>query len=59
MRAFEIFINDGTPETQREGVPIRETVVLVNQNEDPVVDVRIPPQYVAVRAAQVADGDGL
>ena len=46
MRAFEIFINDGTPETQREGVPIRETVVLVNQNEDPVVDVRIPPQYV-------------
>ena len=46
MRAFEIFINDGTPETQREGVPIRETVVLVNQNEDPVVDVHIPPQYV-------------
>ena len=46
MRAFEIFINDGTPETQREGVPIRETVVLANQNEDPVVDVHIPPQYV-------------
>ena len=46
MRGFEIFINDGTPETQREGVPIRETVVLDNQNEDPVVDVHIPPQYV-------------
>ena len=46
MRRFEIFINDGTLETQREGVPIRETVVLVNQNEDPVVDVSIPPQYV-------------
>lgn len=46
MRAFEIFINDGTRETQREGVPIRETVVLENQNEEPVVDVRIPPQYV-------------
>ena len=46
MRAFEIFINDGTPETQREGVPIRETVVLQNQNEDSVVDIKIPPQYV-------------
>ncbi len=46
MRSFEIFINDGTRDTQREGVPIRETVVLANQNEEAVVDVRIPPQYV-------------
>ena len=46
MRGFEIFINDGTPETQREGVPIRETVVLQNQNESSVVDIKIPPQYV-------------
>ena len=46
MRAYEIFINDGTRETQREGVPIRETVVLASQNDEPVVDVRIPPQYV-------------
>lgn len=46
MRSFEIFINDGTPETKLEGVPIRESVALVGQNEDQVVDIRIPPQYV-------------
>ena len=46
MRSFEIFINDGTPETKLEGVPIRQSVALVGQNEDQVVDIRIPPQYV-------------
>ncbi len=46
IRSFEIFINDGTPETKLEGVPIRESVALVGQNEDQVVDIRIPPQYV-------------
>jgi len=46
MRSFEIFINDGTPETKLEGVPIRESVALVGQNEDQVVDIHIPPQYV-------------
>ena len=46
MRSFEIFINDGTPDTQREGVPIRQSVALEGQNVEPVVDIRIPPQYV-------------
>jgi len=46
MRSFEIFINDGTPDTQREGVPIRTSVALEGQNEAAVVDIRIPPQYV-------------
>ncbi|MDE2814579.1 MAG: hypothetical protein OXM01_16245, partial [Gemmatimonadota bacterium] len=46
MRSFEIFINDGTPDTQREGVPIRTSVALEGQNEEAVVDIRIPPQYV-------------
>ena len=46
MRSFEIFINDGTSDTQREGVPIRTSVALEGQNEEAVVDIRIPPQYV-------------
>ena len=46
LRGFEIFVNDGTPENQSQGVPIWHTVVLENKNEEAVVDVRIPPQYV-------------
>ena len=46
MRSFEIFINDGTPDTQREGVPIRQSVALEGQNVEQVVDILIPPQYV-------------
>ena len=46
LRAYEIFINDGTRETQVEGVRILSTAVVENQNEDAVVDLRIPPQYV-------------
>jgi len=46
LRGFEIFINDGTAESQFEGVPILQTVVVETQNDQPVVDLRIPPQYV-------------
>ena len=46
MRGFEIFVNDGSPETQRDGVPNRETVVIESQNDEAVVDERIQPQYV-------------
>ena len=46
MRAFEIFVNDGSAQNQREGMPILETSVLVGQNEEAVVDIRIPPQYI-------------
>jgi hypothetical protein len=46
MRGFEIFVNDGTEETQREGVPILQTVALQTQNTESVVDVLVPPQYV-------------
>ena len=46
MRGFEIFINDGSPETQIDGVPDRETVVIETQNDQAVVDERIQPQYV-------------
>ena len=46
IRGFEIFVNDGTPENQLEGVPILQTVAVDGQNEDAVVDLRIPPQYV-------------
>ena len=46
IRGFELFVNDGTPQTQLEGVPIFETVVLETQNDNAVVDISIEPQYV-------------
>ena len=46
LRGFEIFINDGTDETQFEGMPILQTVAIETQNEQSVVDLRITPQYV-------------
>ena len=46
LRGYEIFINDGTPENSFEGVPILQTVAVETQNDQPVVDVRIDPQYV-------------
>jgi len=46
-RVGEVFpFNDGTKESQIEGVKILGTVVVQSQNEEAVVDVRIPPQYV-------------
>lgn len=46
MRGFELFLNDGTDQTQLEGRPIYETIFLESLNENSVVDLRIEPQYV-------------
>jgi hypothetical protein len=46
LRGFEIFINDGTSESQFQGIPILTTVAIEPQNDESVVDLRIPPQYV-------------
>jgi len=55
IRGYEVFINDGTPEAQIEGVPILTTVAVDGQNEDAVVDITIPPQYVRfVRLKSIA-----
>ncbi len=55
IRGYEVFINDGTPDTQIEGVPILTTVAVDGQNEDSVVDVTIVPQYVRfVRLKSIA-----
>jgi hypothetical protein len=55
IRGYEVFINDGTPENQIEGVPILTTVAVEGQNEEPVVDIKIPPQYVRfVRLKSIA-----
>ena len=55
MRGYEIFINDGTEATQVEGVPIPSTVAVNGQNEEAVVDLSIPPQYVRfVRLKSIA-----
>ena len=46
IRGYEIFINDGTQATRVEGVKILSTVVVESQNDESVIDIRIPPQYV-------------
>lgn len=46
LKAYEIFVNDGRRETQVAGLPVFSTVVLQPQNDDPVVDILIDPQYV-------------
>lgn len=46
MRGFELFLNDGTEQSQLEGRPIYETIFLESLNEQSVVDLRIEPQYV-------------
>ena len=46
LKGYEIFINDGQPESRREGSLIWETVALEGQNQEAVVDVRIPTRFV-------------
>jgi hypothetical protein len=46
MRGFELFLNDGTDQTQLEGRPIYETIALRSLNEESVVNLRIEPQYI-------------
>lgn len=47
LKAYEIFLNDGTRETQNAArLPIFTSVLLESQNEEVVVDIEIPPQYV-------------
>ena len=46
LRGYEILLNDGRKETQSGGLPIFTSVRLDLQNEDPVVDLPIDPQYV-------------
>ncbi len=58
LRGFEIFINDGTEENQFEGIPILQTVLVETQNEEPVVDLQIPPQYVRFVRLKVLSASG-
>ena len=46
LKGFEIFVNDGSPESIRDESLIWETIALVGQNEDAVVDIRIPTRIV-------------
>ena len=46
MRGYEIFVNDGSPATQRDGVPIRETAIIESQNSEAIVDRDIAARYV-------------
>ena len=46
MRGFEIFVNDGSLETQRDGVPIRETAVIESRNDRAVVEAVVESRYV-------------
>jgi len=46
LRGFEILLNDGSEETQVANRPVLTTVELEPENEEPIVDLSIPPQYV-------------
>lgn len=46
IRGYEILVNDGTPETQIDNVPVFSTVAVDGQNEDALLDLTIEPQYV-------------
>lgn len=46
IRGYELFLNDGSEKTQAEGRPVLTTFKLEPQNDEAVVDLRIPPQYV-------------
>ena len=46
LKGFELFINDGAPESIRDEAFIWETIALEGQNDEPVVDVHIPTRFV-------------
>ena len=46
MRGFELLLNDGSEETQVANQPVLTTVELETENEEPIVELTIPPQYV-------------
>lgn len=46
MKGYEIFVNDGQPESRREGSLIWETVAFDGQNLEAVVEAKIPTRFV-------------
>ena len=46
MRGFEVLLNDGSEETQVANQPVLTTVKLEPANEESIVELKIPPQYV-------------
>ncbi|MCY3762267.1 MAG: hypothetical protein OXH50_13535, partial [Gemmatimonadetes bacterium] len=46
LKAFELFLNDGDEDNQVEGKPIWGSFTLRAPNDDAIVDLAIPPQYV-------------
>ena len=46
IKGYEIFINDGRPESYLNNRPIWTTIALEGQNEEAVVDLSIPTQFV-------------
>jgi hypothetical protein len=46
MRGFEVLLNDGSEETQVANQPVLTTFKLEPENEEPIVELKIPPQYV-------------
>lgn len=46
LRGFELLLNDGSAETQGANQPVLTTVELTPENQEPVVELTIPPQYV-------------
>ena len=60
LKGFEIFVNDGAPENERDNILIFENLEdgFRGQNEDPVVDIRFDPQFVRhLRLKSLTDTD--
>ena len=46
IKGYELFVNDGAPQSVRDGALIWDTIALEGQNEEAVVDLRIPTRFV-------------
>ena len=46
IKGYELFLNDGAEENQRNDKPIWETVAIDGQNEEADVDLRFPTRFV-------------
>ena len=60
LKGFEIFVNDGAPENERDNILIFENLEegFRGQNEDAVVDIRFDPQFIRyLRLKSLTDTD--
>ena len=56
IKGYELFVNDGAPESELDGILAWETIAVEGQNEEAVVDLRIPTRFVRhIRLKSLSD----